>query len=44
MDVPGKGFSVERKLPGLGWRQGGLKRRKVWLIEGKEQEPTLCPV
>lgn len=36
--VLGKGFSEEGRLSGPDWRQGGQKGRKVWLMEGKEQE------
>lgn len=36
--VLGKSFSEEGRLSGPDWRQGGQKGRKVWLMEGKEQE------
>lgn len=41
LEVLGKDSSEEGKLSGPDWRQGGQKGRKVWLMEGKEQEETL---
>lgn len=38
LEVLGKDSSEEGKLSGPDWRQGGQKGRKVWLMEGKEQE------